>query len=335
MTLILLLGGVAFLFIFGYGVYGRYLERRIVRPDPKVLTPAYQKQDGLDYIPARTPLLWAHHFSNIAGAGPILGPLVAVAAFGWAPTVLWVLLGCVFCGAVHDYIVLWSSMRNGGVSIAGLAENIMGRRTKVLLSIFLLLSLILIIAVFANTSAQTILTQPELVIPTFGLIPLALLLGMAVYRLKMHLLPVSVAAIAGAALLIYLGFLFPLTWPVGLLGLDGFKFWMIIFFGYGFLASVLPVGYLDQPRDYISTGILFLGIGIGLVALAVAHPPMQAPAFVAWNSASEGPLWPMLFVLVACGAISGFHALVSGGTTAKQLASERHQRLVGYGAMIF
>ena len=334
MTLFLLLGGVAFLFIFGYGLYGRYLERRIVKPDPKALTPAYQKQDGLDYIPARTPLLWAHHFSNIAGAGPVLGPLVAVAVFGWAPALLWILLGCVFCGAVHDYLILASSMRQGGVSIATLAEYVLGPRAKVLLSIFLLLSLILVIAVFANTSAQTVLTQPELVIPTFGLIPLALMLGVSVYRLKMRLLPVSVAAAAGTALLIYLGFCFPITWPAGLLGLDGLTFWMIIFFVYGVLASILPVGYMDQPRDYISTFILFLGMGIGLIALAVAHPPMQAPPLVAWYSDKEGPLWPMLFVLIACGSISGFHALVSGGTTAKQLANERHQRAIGYGAMI-
>ncbi len=335
LTLVLLLGGVAFLYIFGYGVYGRYLERRIVKPDPQALTPAFEKRDGLDYIPARTPLLWAHHFSNIAGAGPILGPLVAVAAFGWAPTVLWILLGCVFCGAVHDYLVLSTSMRHGGVSIAGVADHVLGRRAKILLSIFLLLSLILIIAVFANTSAQTILKQPELVFPTFGLIPLALLLGLAVYRLKLPLLPVTIAAIIGMALLIYLGFRFPISWPQeGLLGLDGLSFWMIIFFIYGLLASLLPVGYMDQPRDYISTSILFIGMGVGLIALAVAHPPLQAPSFVEWNSAKEGPLWPMLFVLVACGAISGFHALVSGGTTAKQLANEHYQKAIGFGGMI-
>jgi len=333
-TLFLLVGGIAFLVIVGYGVYGRYLEKYVVKPNPEAVTPAYQKQDGLDYIPARTPLLWAHHFSNIAGAGPILGPLVAVAAFGWAPTLLWILLGCVFCGAVHDYIVLSTSMRHGGISIAAVARHTLGQRVKTVLSIFLLLSLILIVAVFANTSAQTIVKQPELVVPTFGLIPLALLLGLCVYRLRLPLLPVSVGAAIGMALLIYLGFLLPVAWPEGTLGMSGMAFWMIIFFIYGFGASILPVGYMDQPRDYISTAILFLGMGVGLIALALAHPPMQAPAFIAFNSAKEGPMWPMLFVLVACGAISGFHALVSGGTTAKQLANEKYQKAIGYGGMI-
>ena len=333
-TLFLLVGGIAFLVILGYGVYGRYIEKHVVRPNPEAVTPAYQKQDGLDYIPARTPLLWAHHFSNIAGAGPILGPIVAVAAFGWAPTVLWILLGCVFCGAVHDYVVLSTSMRHGGISIAAVAKDVLGQRVKTVLSIFLLLSLILVIAVFANTSAQTIVKQPELVVPTFGLIPLALLLGFCVYKLKLPLLPVSVGAALGMALLIYLGFILPVSWSDGTLGMTGMSFWMIIFFIYGLGASILPVGYMDQPRDYISTVILFLGMGVGLIALMVAHPPMQAPATVAFNSASEGPMWPMLFVLVACGAISGFHALVSGGTSAKQLANEKHQRAIGYGGMI-
>ena len=334
LTFLLLVGCVGFLVIVGYGIYGRYLETRVVKPDPEAKTPAYLKQDGLDYIPARTPLLWAHHFSNIAGAGPILGPLVAVAAFGWAPTLVWVVLGCVFCGAVHDYVVLSTSMRSGGVSIATVARNTLGQRAKTVLSIFLLLSLILLIAVFANTSAQTVAKQPELVIPTFGLIPLALLLGLSVYKFRMPLLPVSIGAAIGMGLLIYLGFLVPVVWPEGLLGLSGMSFWMIMFFVYGLSASILPVGYMDQPRDYISTMILFLGMGLGLIALAVAHPPMQAPAFVGFNSPKEGPLWPMLFVLVACGAISGFHALVSGGTTAKQLANEKYQKAVGYGAMI-
>ena len=333
-TLLLLVGGVGFLVVVGYWIYGGYLEKWVVKPDPEAKTPAYLKRDGLDYIPARTPLLWAHHFSNIAGAGPVLGPLVAVAAFGWAPTLVWVLLGCVFCGAVHDYVVLSTSMRSGGVSIAAVAKNTLGQRSKIVLSIFLLLSLILLIAVFANTSAQTIVKQPELVIPTFGLIPLALLLGLSVYRLKLPLLPVSIGAVIGMALLIYLGFLIPVTWPAGALGLSGVSFWMIMFFVYGLSASILPVGYMDQPRDYISTSILFLGMGLGLAALAVAHPPLNAPAFVGFTSDKEGPLWPMLFVLVACGAISGFHALVSGGTTAKQLANEKYQRVIGYGAMI-
>jgi carbon starvation protein len=334
LTLVLLLGGIGFLFVIGYGIYARYLEKNVVKPDPNTRTPAYEKYDGLDYIPARTPLLWGHHFSNIAGAGPIIGPLVAVAAFGWAPTLLWILLGTVFLGAVHDYLVLSTSMRHGSVSIASVAQKTLGGRAKMILSAFLLLSLILIVAVFAATSAKTVVDEPKLVIPTFAIIPLALFVGYGVYKLKMKLFLVSVLATALMILLIYLGFIFPVMLPEQFLGISPTAFWVLMFFFYGLSASILPVGYLDQPRDYISTVILFLGMGLGLVALGVAHPPMQAPAFVSFSSAKEGPLWPMLFVLVACGAISGFHSLVSGGTTAKQLRNEKYQKPIGYGAML-
>jgi carbon starvation protein len=334
LTLVLLLGGIGFLVVVGYGLYARYLEKNVVKPDPNARTPAYVKYDGLDYIPARTPLLWGHHFSNIAGAGPIIGPLMAVAAFGWAPTLLWILLGTVFLGAVHDYLVLSTSMRHGSVSIASVAQKTLGRRAKMILSAFLLLSLILIVAVFAATSAETIVVEPKLVIPTFAIIPLALMVGYGVYKLKWRLFLVSVLATALMILLIYLGFKFPLALPGHFLGISATAFWVLMLFLYGLSASILPVGYLDQPRDYISTVILFLGMGLGLIALCVAHPPMQAPAFVSFSSAKDGPLWPMLFVLVACGAISGFHSLVSGGTTAKQLRNEKYQKMIGYGGML-
>jgi carbon starvation protein len=334
LTLVLLLGGIGFLFLIGYCVYARYLEKNVVKPDPNARTPAYEKYDGLDYIPARTPLLWGHHFANIAGAGPIIGPLVAVAAFGWAPTLLWILLGTVFLGAVHDYLVLSTSMRHGSVSIASVAQKTLGGRAKMILSAFLLLSLILIVAVFAATSAKTVVDEPKLVIPTFAIIPLALFVGYGVYKLRLKLFFVSVLATALMILLIYLGFKLPITLPEQFLGIGATAFWILMFFFYGLAASILPVGYLDQPRDYISTVILFLGMGLGLTALIFAHPPMQAPAFVSFSSAKEGPLWPMLFVLVACGAISGFHSLVSGGTTAKQLRNEKYQKMIGYGAML-
>ncbi|MFH1421297.1 MAG: carbon starvation protein A [Planctomycetota bacterium] len=378
LTLVLLFGGIAFLFVVGYAIYGRFIEKRIVKPDADKLTPAFEKQDGLDYIPARTPLLWGHHFSNIAGAGPIIGPLMAVAAFGWAPTLLWIILGCVFFGAVHDYLVLSISMRNGGVSIASVAEKTLGKRAKIVLSVFLLFSLILIVAVFAISSAATIVEESEIVIPTFGIIPLAFILGLCVYKLRMKLFPFTVVAIAAMAVFLYLGYKYPVTVhhdvvttnegkelhgsiveetnnsveievdkQTILLNRDDIKsstkevlgihpsiFWTIIFFLYGLLASLLPVGYLDQPRDYISTAILFFGMGLGLLSLIIAHPAIEAPAFISYNSAKDGPLWPMLFVIVACGAISGFHALVSGGTTAKQLRNEKYQRVIGYGAML-
>lgn len=321
------------LYFLGYLKYSKYLEKKICQPDKDRKTPAYTKYDGLEYIPAKTPLLFGHHFSNIAGAGPILGPIIAISLFGWLPALLWIVLGVILIGAVHDYLTLYTSMRNDGLSIGTISQKVISKNTKIIFSTFLLLSLILIVAVFGITSSQTLVEKPDLVIPTFGIIPLAIIVGFLVYNLRISLWIVSPVAVVLFCLLIYLGIIFPISLPDKVFGLEPVVFWLICMFMYGLIASLFPVGLLDQPRDYISTFVLFIGTLLGIVSIIIARPQIQAPAFISFSS-KQGPIWPMLFILIACGAISGFHALVSSGTTAKQLNNEIWQRPVGYGGML-
>jgi carbon starvation protein len=319
--------------VSGYKIYGRFLEKNVIRANDERLTPARELEDGIDYSPAKKTILFGHHFSSIAGAGPILGPLLGVLYFGWLGALLWVALGSVFIGAVHDYTSLMVSVQNKGTSLAQISEKTLGRRTKIIFSLFLWLTLALVIAVFAVVASQTLVSQPEIVIPTFGLVFIAMIFGWLVYRKRV---PVSAATLVALLLLflfICLGSVLPVRLPEEVMGLSGQTFWFFVLIIYSLFASALPVWFLLQPRDYISTWILFLGLGIGYAGLVVSHPKLSAPAFVSFSS-EQGPMWPMLFVIIACGAISGFHSIVAGGTTAKQLPNEKAGRLIGYGGMV-
>ncbi len=319
--------------VLGYKIYGRFLEKNVILPDDDRITPAREYEDGIDYSPAKKYLLFGHHFSSIAGAGPILGPLLGVLYFGWLGALLWVALGSVFIGAVHDYTSLMVSVQNKGMSLASISEHTLGRRTKVIFSVFLWLTLSLVIAVFAVVAAQTLVSKPEIVIPTFGLILIAMIFGWLVYKKGVNVPAATACSLLLLFLLIYLGTLLPVELPGRLMGISSQTFWFFVLIIYSLFASALPVWFLLQPRDYISTWILFLGLGGGYLGLLAARPVLAAPAFVGFSS-KEGPLWPMLFVIIACGAISGFHSVVAGGTTAKQLSNEKAGRLIGYGGMV-
>jgi len=330
----LVLGSVLLIWLFaGYRIYGSWIERKLVVPDDSVPTPAHKLKDGVDYSPAKTPLLFGHHFSSIAGAGPIVGPLLGVLYFGWLAAALWIALGSVFIGAVHDYLTLMASVRNQGKSIAEITERSLGRRSRVIFSVFLWLALVLVVAVFAVITTNTFISKPEIVIPTFGLIFVAMFFGWIVYRQGVHLLVGTVLSLGLIAVLLYLGDRVPIELPETVVGFSAFAFWFVILMVYALVASILPVWFLLQPRDYLSSWLLFLGLGLGYLGLVFAHPQLNAPAFVGFSS-REGPLWPMLFVIIACGAISGFHSLVAGGTTSKQLDREGKGKQIGYGAMI-
>ncbi|MBD3349612.1 MAG: carbon starvation protein A [Candidatus Eisenbacteria bacterium] len=318
--------------VIAYRWYGGIIDRRIVRPDDSREPPSCELYDGVDYCPGSRPVLFGHHFSSIAGAGPIIGPVAAVAAFGWGASVLWIALGVVFFGAVHDYVSLMISVRHGGKSLPAIAREVVGPRARLLFMFFVWFALILMIAVFVVVAAQTLMSTPAIVIPTFAIIPIAGLFGWATFRRK---LPVALGTIGSLALLglsIYLGYLYPLSLPFG--GDAAFATWMVLLFGYGFIASVLPVWVLLQPRDYISTWVLVIGMVLGFTGLAITRPTLSAPFFTGWSHATQGPLWPMLFILIACGAISGFHSLVAGGTTSKQLKRESDGKPIGFGAML-
>ncbi len=326
-------GALAVWLVLGYRLYGRWIARRLVDPDDDRPVPSREQADGLDYHAARTPVLFGHHFSSIAGAGPIVGPLLGVLYFGWLASLLWIAIGTVFIGAVHDYVSLMASVRNRGVSVGEIAEQTLGRRARLVLSIFLWCALVLVIAVFGVITARTFVTQPTIVLPTFGLILLAVVFGKTVLRAGLRLGPATLASLLVLGGLIYLGQRLPIDVGETALGLPATTFWFWILMIYCVLASVLPVWMLLQPRDYLSTWILYLGLGGGFLGLLVLHPDVSAPALTGFHVA-QGPVWPVLFVMIACGAVSGFHSLVASGTTSKQLSRESDGLRVGYGAMI-
>lgn len=319
--------------ILGYKIYGSFIEKHVVQANKDRPTPAQQLKDGIDYSPAKKPLLFGHHFSSIAGAGPILGPLLGVLYFGWLGALLWIALGSIFLGAVHDYTSLMTSVQNQGTSLADISNKTLGFRTKIIFSVFIWMTLALVIAVFAVVASQTLVSQPEIVIPTFGLVFIAMIFGWLVYKRGFNIVTGTALSLLLLFLLIYLGNLVPITLPAQIMGMSAHKFWFFLLIIYSLFASSLPVWFLLQPRDYISTWILFLGLGLGYLGLIINHPPLNAPAFISFTS-KGGPLWPMLFVIIACGAISGFHSLVAGGTTAKQLPDEMSGKLIGYGGMV-
>lgn len=331
-TLIFAFGLILWLYL-GYKKYGSFLEKRVIQADKDRITPAQELNDGIDYSPAKKIMLFGHHFSSIAGAGPILGPMLGVLYFGWLGALLWIALGSLFLGAVHDYMSLMTSVRNKGRSLADISEKTLGRRTRIIFSVFLWFALALVIAVFAVVASQTLITQPEIVIPTFGLIFIAMIFGWLIYKQGLNVPAATVISLLLLFTLISIGKQYPIELPASFLGMSGQSFWFYVLIIYSLFASSLPVWFLLQPRDYISTWILFLGLAAGYLGLIVVHPSINAPAFVSFTS-KGGPLWPMLFVIIACGAISGFHSVVAGGTTAKQLPDESSGKWIGYGGMV-
>jgi len=308
-----------------YKWYGGIIDRKLISANDAQPTPAEVLRDNIDYVPSRPEILFGHHFSSIAGAGPIVGPMLAYSLFGWLPALLWVLLGSVFIGAVHDYVSLMTSVRNKGVSIAVLTQTYVSNRARWIFSIFLWLALVLVTAVFSVLTAQTLVEKPEIVVPTFGLILLAIIFGFLVNRRNFNIWIGTIGAIIVLIGLIILGDHIPIN--------ASFDFWLITVLVYSFVASTIPVWILLQPRDYISMYILIIGLALALVSLIVLHPSINGPAF--HNTASSNlPLWPMLFITVACGAVSGFHSVVSSGTSAKQLRRESDGKIVAFGGML-
>jgi carbon starvation protein len=313
------------LFFWAYLFYAKKLES-LWHLDPKRATPAYSKFDSVDYIPAKNWLvLFGHHFASIAGAGPIIGPVIAVMLWGWFPALVWIILGTIFIGGVHDFGSLITSVREGGSSIADISEHVISRRAKLLFSLFVWLALILVIAVFAYLCADTFVKEPKIVLPSLGLIPVAMVVGYLLYNIRVNSILATIFGLVSLTGLLLLGNVLPLKASINL--------WISVLFIYCYFASVLPVNLLLQPRDYLSSFLLFFGVGVGYLGLVLSRPVITMPFYHKFVS-SEGYLWPALFVTVACGAISGFHALIASGTSSKQIANERHARRIGYGGMV-
>ncbi|MDD5194373.1 MAG: carbon starvation protein A [Candidatus Omnitrophica bacterium] len=312
-------------FALAYFLYGKFIAK-LFGLDKKRDTPAFTNYDGVDYVPAKNWLvLYGHHFASIAGAGPIIGPVIAAMLWGWLPALLWVVLGSVFFGGIHDFGSLLVSVKENGVSVADIAERAISKKAKIIFSLFVWLALILVIAVFAYLCADTFVKQPRIVLPSLGLIPVAMIVGHLLYNLRSNSIITTIFGLTCLVVLMVIGNSLPFYGSVG--------FWMLILFVYCYLASVLPVNILLQPRDYLSSFLLFFGVGAGFAGLIISNPSIAMPPYMKWNN-SQGQLWPMLFVTVACGAISGFHALIASGTTSKQIANESYARRVGYGGVL-
>ncbi len=323
---LLLLFGIAWL-VFAYFWYGRIIDRRVIHTDPGIDTPSKTEYDGQDYVPTHPMVLFGHHFSSIAGAGPIVGPILALSMFGWLPALLWLLLGAVFMGAVHDYTSLMASVRSRGTSITEIAATAVSPTARTLFAIFAWLLLVLVQAVFADLTARTLVEAPTIVVPTFSVIAIAVLFGYAVYRRGLHLALGTVIALLLLFGAILLGYELPIH--------ASYEFWLVLIVLYAFIAATLPVWALLQPRDYISVYVLIGGMALGLIGMFVAQPDINAPAWLgSFISGSGEPLFPMLFITVACGAVSGFHSIVASGTTAKQLRTEKEGRFVAFGSML-
>ena len=311
------------LFFMGYLFYGRYLARKF-KLDNQQETPAHTMRDDVDYVPTKPVVLLGHHFASIAGAAPIIGPITA-AVFGWGPVYLWIVVGGIFMGAVHDFSALVASIRHKAQSIGKVIEEHVGPFGKKLFLIFAWSTLVLILAAFLVIVARTFTAKPEVGTASALFILLALIFGVSIYRWKVNLAAGTLVGVVLLLLCIYLGMLFPIQLPVSA--------WIWILMGYIFVASVAPVWVLLQPRDYLNSFLLYILLIGAFLGIVATNPTIKLEIYRGFSQ-DIGYLFPILFVTVACGAISGFHSLVASGTTAKQVNKETDTKLIGYGAML-
>ncbi|WBL20060.1 carbon starvation CstA family protein [Citricoccus sp. NR2] len=327
-SLIMAVVGVVMI-VTGYLLYSRFLAKKIYRLDPDFETPSHRYNDGVDYVPTNKLVLWGHHFTSVAGAAPIVGPAVAV-IWGWLPAFLWVTLGTIFFAGMHDLGALWASARNKGQSIGTLSGRYIGKHGRNLFLVVIFLLLLMVNAAFAVVISNLLVSTPTAVIPTWGAIVVALLVGQAIYRFKWNLAWVSIVGVVALYALILLGDRYPIELPETILGLSANAFWIVVLFIYAGIASTLPVWMLLQPRDYINGLQLFIGLGILYLSILISQPTVVAPALNENVPDGTPGIFPLLFVTIACGAISGFHGIVSSGTSSKQLDKETDARFVGY-----
>ncbi|WP_319408087.1 carbon starvation protein A [uncultured Desulfosarcina sp.] len=322
-------------YIVMYRLYGRYIGRKIFMLSSGAKPPSVELEDGVDYVPTKKEVIFGHHFTSIAGTGPIVGPAIAI-IWGWVPALLWVFVGSVVMGAVHDFGALIISMRNQGKSISDYTAKYVNSRTRFLFFLIVFLELWIVIAVFGLVIAIIFAMYPQSVVAVWVEVPIAMVLGYLVYRKNKSVMALSLWAVAIMYVFVLLGPYMPIKMPI-VAGIPATGVWTIILLAYGFIASVLPVTALLQPRDFINSHQLVIAMTLlvlGVFAAAFGgHLEMVAPA-VQLAPEKAPAMWPFLFITIACGAISGFHALVSSGTSAKQVRSEDDSLFVGYGSML-
>jgi len=336
MNTFLIAAGSFVAFIIAYHTYGRWLARAIFNLDPSAEVPSKQLQDDVDFVPSKRSLVFGHHFTSIAGTGPIVGPAIAV-FWGWLPALLWVVFGSIFIGAVHDFGALIVSLRNRGQTVGEIAGRLINPRAKLLFLITLFFALTIVLAIFGLVIAAIFLKYPGSVLGVWISLPLAVFVGIVSRKNPGALLWTALASLGIVYASVYIGaYYLPITLPVS----NPIIVWTLILLTYCAIASVLPVWLLLQPRDFINSQQLFIALGLLVVGLGVASFTGQAnlfestPAFASELPAGSPPIWPFLFITIACGAISGFHCLVSSGTSSKQLCNECDSQIIGYGSML-
>ncbi|MBD3587023.1 carbon starvation protein A [Salinimonas sp. HHU 13199] len=323
---IVLLGIVGM--IIGWFFYSKFIATKIFRLDDNNVTPAHELNDGKDFVPTNKVVLWGHHFTSVAGAAPIVGPAIAV-YWGWVPAVLWVVFGTILFAGVHDMGALWASARHKGKSMGALSESVIGKRTRSLFMIVIFLVLLMVNAVFGVVIANSFVDQPNAVFPAWTAIAVALVIGQLLKR-NFSLIPMCIVGIIVLYASVYAGSYIPIELPETMFGLADTANWIIILFIYAAIASLLPVWMLLQPRDFINGMQLIVGLLLLYGAVFFAMPDITAPAFNSQTAESTPSIIPLLFVTIACGAVSGFHGIVASGTSSKQLNKESDARFVGY-----
>ena len=321
-------------FYLGYRFYSRFISDKILGLDEDLTTPAHEFNDGIDFVPTKRHILFGHHFTSIAGAAPIIGPCIA-AYWGWLPALLWIIIGTIFMGAVHDFGALVVSLKEKGRSIADITSMVINPRVRLMFLIFVMLLTWLVLAVFAMAIAGLFQAVPTAVLPINIEIIVALFIGYLIYKKGIDALLPSIIALGILYLFVWLGTMYPISLEsFGIASENIQTIWILFLFTYSAIASLLPVWLLLQPRDFINSHQLIVGLGLIFLGIFIAQPMIDAPAIREITDSGAPPIFPMLFVTIACGAISGFHGLVSSGTTSKQVNKLSDARLIGYGAML-
>ena len=320
------------LFYLGYKFYSKFISNKIYDLDNNIQTPAHEFNDGIDYVPANKHILFGHHFTSIAGAAPIIGPCIAV-YWGWLPALLWIVLGTIFMGAVHDFGALVLSLKEKGKSVADISSKVINKRIQVMFLIFIMCLTWLVLAVFANAIATLFSKYSTAVLPVNIEIIVAIIIGYLIYKRGTSALIPSIIALMILYLFVWIGSYNPID--LKNFGVDESNVkhtWILLLFIYSGIASLMPVWILLQPRDYINSHQLIVGLGLIFISIFTIQPQVIAPAITNINNGP--PIIPFLFVTIACGAISGFHGLVSSGTTSKQVNKMSDARMIGYGATL-
>ncbi len=325
-TVICVIGFILYMGL--YFTYGKKIERDVVRASDEIEAPSKRLYDGIDYVPAHRMVLFGHHFSSIAGAGPIVGPAMAM-CWGWLPALAWVWLGNIFIGAVHDYIALMASMRYDGKSIQFVASDLISKRTGTAFYWIVFFLLVLVVAAFATVISSMFVKTPEIAGASIFVTIVAILLGYLIYQVKMNLPVATVIGIVLMAVAIWGGTLMPIALS--------FEAWLVVLFFYIIIAAAIPVNILLQPRDYLNSWLLYFGIFVGFAAAFFTFRGVEIPMMTEFSPILVGgkptPFWPAIPLIIACGSLSGFHSLVASGTSSKQITKESDGLFIGYGSM--